>query len=138
MPRPKSEIDLDELEKLCAMQCTDQEIASILNVSTRTIERRRKVQSFREAMERGKAKGRVSVRRNLFRLATSGNLGANIFLAKNLLGYKDVVSNEHSGPEGGPIEMSLCRRAARAQESSDPRKPGSQASMKQAEVNDLV
>ena len=59
-------------------------------------------------MERGKAKGRVSVRRNLFRLATSGNLGANIFLAKNLLGYKDVVSNEHSGPEGGPIEMSLA------------------------------
>ena len=108
MPRPKSEIDLDELEKLCAMQCTDQEIASILGVSTRTIERRRKVQSFREAMERGKAKGRVSVRRNLFRLATNGNLGANIFLAKNLLGYKDVVSNEHSGPEGGPIEMSLA------------------------------
>ena len=108
MPRPKSEIDLDELEKLCAMQCTDQEIASILGVSTRTIERRRKVQHFREAMERGKAKGRVSVRRNLFRLATAGNLGANIFLAKNLLGYKDVVSNEHSGPEGGPIQMSLA------------------------------
>jgi hypothetical protein len=121
MPRPKSEIDLDELEKLCAMQCTDQEIASILDVSTRTIERRRKVQRFREAMERGKAKGRVSVRRNLFRLATSGNLGANIFLAKNLLGYKDVVSNEHSGPEGGPIEMSLAdvlreRKKAAAEE----------------------
>jgi hypothetical protein len=121
MPRPKSEIDLDELEKLCAMQCTDQEIASILDVSTRTIERRRKVQSFREAMERGKAKGRVSVRRNLFRLATSGNLGANIFLAKNLLGYKDVVSNEHSGPDGGPIEMSLAdvlreRKKAAAEE----------------------
>ena len=121
MPRPKSEIDLDELEKLCAMQCTDQEIASILGVSTRTIERRRKVQRFREAMERGKAKGRVSVRRNLFRLATSGNLGANIFLAKNLLGYKDVVSNEHSGPEGGPIEMSLAevlreRKKAAAEE----------------------
>jgi hypothetical protein len=121
MPRPKSEIDLDELEKLCAMQCTDQEIASILDVSTRTIERRRNVQSFREAMERGKAKGRVSVRRNLFRLATSGNLGANIFLAKNLLGYKDVVANEHSGPEGGPIEMSLAdvlreRKKAAAEE----------------------
>jgi len=120
MPRPKSEIDLDELEKLCAMQCTDQEIASILGVSTRTIERR-KVQSFREAMERGKAKGRVSVRRNLFRLATNGNLGANIFLAKNLLGYKDVVSNEHSGPEGGPIEISLAdvlreRKKAAAEE----------------------
>jgi hypothetical protein len=108
MPRPKSEIDLEELEKLCAMQCTDEEIAAFLGVSTRTIERRRKVPGFREVMERGKAKGRVSVRRNLFRLATNGNLGANIFLAKNLLGYKDVVSNEHTGPEGGPIEMSLA------------------------------
>jgi hypothetical protein len=108
MPRPEANIDLEELEKLCAMQCTDEEIAAFLRVSTRTIERRRKVQSFREAMERGKAKGRVSVRRNLFRLATNGNLGANIFLAKNLLGYKDVVSNEHSGPVGGPIQMSLA------------------------------
>jgi hypothetical protein len=108
MPRPEANIDLEELEKLCAMQCTDGEIAAFLGVSTRTIERRRKVHSFREAMERGKAKGRVSVRRNLFRLATNGNLGANIFLAKNLLGYKDVVSNEHTGPEGGPIQMSLA------------------------------
>ena len=104
--RPKS--ILQELERLCTIQCTDEEIAAFLRVSTRTIERRRKVQSFREAMERGKAKGRVSLRRNLFHLALNGNLGANIFLAKNLLGYKDVVSNEHSGPEGGPIEMSLA------------------------------
>lgn len=108
MPRPKSTIDLDELERLCAMQCTDEEIAAFLGVSTRTIERRRKMPSFREAMERGKAKGRLSVRRNLFRLATNGNLGANIFLAKNLLGYKDVVSNEHTGPERGPIQLSLA------------------------------
>jgi hypothetical protein len=49
------------------------------------------------------------VRRNLFRLATNGNLGANIFLAKNLLGYKDMVSNEHTGLDGGPIQMSLAQ-----------------------------
>lgn len=108
MPRPEANIDLAELEKLCAMQCTDEEIAAFLGVSTRTIERRRKVPSFRETMDRGKAKGRVSVRRNLFRLASAGNAVANIFLAKNLLGYKDVVSNEHTGPEGGPIQMSLA------------------------------
>jgi len=123
MPRPEANIDLEEVEKLCAMQCTDEEIAAFLRVSTRTIERRRKVQSFRETMERGKAKGRVSVRRNLFRLATNGNLGANIFLAKNLLGYKDVVSNEHSGPEGGPIPMSLAdvlRERKKAAEGKEP------------------
>jgi hypothetical protein len=105
MPRPKSEIDLAELEKLCTMQCTEEEIGAFLGVSARTIDRRKKNRSFRDAMERGKAKGRVSVRRNLFRLANNGNIAACIFLAKNLLGYRDVVNNEHSGPAGGPIEI---------------------------------
>ena len=108
MPRPESQIDLAELEKLYSLQCTDEEAAAFFGVSTRTIERRRKVQSFREAMERGKAKGRISVRRHLFRLAGGGSAAAAIFLAKNLLGFKDVVANEHSGPAGAPIQMSLA------------------------------
>ena len=103
--RPKSKIDLAELEKLCAMQCTDEEIAAFFCVSTRTIERRRKVQRFNDVMEQARSKGRVSVRRNLFRLAAGGNVAAAIFLAKNLLGYRDVVANEHSGPDGRPISI---------------------------------
>lgn len=105
MPRPEAKIDLDELEKLCGMQCTDEEIAAFFGVSTRTIERRRKTPKFNEIMERAKAKGRVSVRRSLFRLAAAGNVAASIFLSKNLLGYKDIVANEHSGPNGSPIEV---------------------------------
>jgi hypothetical protein len=103
MARPESKIDLVELEKLCGMQCTDEEIAAFFGVSTRTVERRRRVERFHEVMERARAKGRVSVRRNLFRLASNGNVAAAIFLAKNLLGYWDVVANEHSGPDGRPI-----------------------------------
>ena len=105
MARRKAKIDLVELEKLCGMQCTDEEIAAYFGVSTRTIERRRKVQRFREAMERGKAKGRMSLRRILFHLAGGGNVAAAIFLSKNLLGYKDIVENEHSSPEGGGITL---------------------------------
>jgi hypothetical protein len=108
MPRPESEINMEELEKLCAMQCTTEEIAAYFGVSVRTIERRRKVEGFGETMERGRAKGRVSVRRQLFKLANNGSLGATIFLAKNLLGYKSVVATEHSGPAGGPMEVSLA------------------------------
>src|SRR3974377_849581 len=103
MGRPETNIDLVELEKLCGMQCTDEEIAAFFGVSTRTIERRRKLQKFRDIMDHGKAKGRVSVRRHLFRLANGGNVAAAIFLAKNLLGYRDVVNNEHTGLAGGPI-----------------------------------
>ena len=105
MPRPKAKIDLAELEKLCGMQCTVEEIAAFFDVSTRTIERRGLNDRFREVMDRGRAKGRISVRRFLFGLAKAGNIAAAIFLAKNVLGYKDFVNNEHSGPDGGPIQI---------------------------------
>jgi len=45
----------------------------------------------------GHAKGRISVRWHLFRQAAGNNLAAAIFLAKNLLGYRDVVNTEHTG-----------------------------------------
>ena len=96
-------IDLEQVEKLAAIQCTEAEIASVIGVSERTIERRKQQPDFAEAMARGKARGRVSLRRSLWALAQKGNPAGNIFLAKNLLGYKDYISNEHSGPDGGPI-----------------------------------
>jgi len=105
MARPESKIDPVELEKLCGMQCTDEEIAAFFGVSPRTIVRRRLIPKYRDIMDHGRAKGRVSVRRNLFKQSNAGNIAATIFLAKNLLGYKDFVSNEHSGPGGAPIAV---------------------------------
>jgi len=107
MARPRVKIDLTELEKLYGMQCTDEEVAAFLGISPRTLTRRKQVKKTAEVIDRAKAKGRVSVRRALFRLAASGNVAAAIFLAKNLLGMRDVVSNEHSGPEGGPLQLSV-------------------------------
>ena len=105
MARPRVKIDIAELEKLYGMQCTDEEVAAFVGVSTRTLARRKEVSKFAEVIDRAKARGRVSVRRALFRLAAAGNIAAAIFLAKNLLGYKDIVSNEHSGPNGAPIQL---------------------------------
>jgi hypothetical protein len=105
VPRPRVKIDLAELEKLYGMQCTDEEVAAFFGVSTRTLSRRRQVKKFADVVDQAKAKGRVSVRRSLFRLAANGNIAAAIFLAKNLLGYKDVLSNEHSGPDGTAIRF---------------------------------
>jgi hypothetical protein len=106
MARPRKKIDLVELEKLYTMQCTDREVAAFLGISLSTLERRRKVKKFGDVMDQAKAKGKVSVRRSLFRLATAGNVAAAIFLAKNLLGYRDVVNTEHSGPDGSAIQIS--------------------------------
>ena len=41
----------------------------------------------------------------LFGQAAKGNVAAAIFLAKNVLGYRDIVANELSGPNGAPIEL---------------------------------
>lgn len=105
--RKAIKIDLALLEKLCTMHCTDVELAGIFEVNVRTIERHKKKPAFAATMERGRAKGRLSVRRSLFEQAAKGNSQSTIFLAKNLLGFKDYVSNEHSGPEGSPIPLSF-------------------------------
>jgi len=63
--RPKKEIDLKQLEALAGLQCTDEEIAAVLDVSVQTITRRKKVKtgSFVEAYKKGKEKGKTSLRR---------------------------------------------------------------------------
>jgi hypothetical protein len=52
-----ADIDLAELEKLAAMQATDEEVAAWFGVTTRTIERRRKDPAFAEVMDRGQGEG---------------------------------------------------------------------------------
>lgn len=98
-------IDLSELEKLCALHCTDEEIAHFFGVSTRTIENRRKQRAFDDVMKRGRAKGRISVRRSQMRLLEDGNSAMGIWLGKQLLGQREVITNELTGNGGGPIAI---------------------------------
>ena len=100
-------IDLVELEKLCAFQCTDEELAAWFGVSARTIESRRKQPRFAAVMNRGRAKGRISVRRAQMKLLESGNGTMGVWLGKQLLGQRDVTPIELSGPNGEPVQVSL-------------------------------
>lgn len=84
-------INLAELEKLAAMQCTDEEIAAWFNVSTRTIERRRKSPVFAETICRGKARGRISLRRAQLKILEQGNATMGIWLGKQYLGQADQI-----------------------------------------------
>ena len=43
-------IDLEQVEKLCGLQCTDDELASFFGVNPRTIERRKNQPAFAEAL----------------------------------------------------------------------------------------
>jgi hypothetical protein len=95
-------IDLKELEKLCVLQCSDEEIAAWLGVSLRTIQNRRKQPAFAEAIQRGKAKGRILVRRAQLRLLEASNATMAIWLGKNMLGQSD--SMQITGAHGGPVQ----------------------------------
>lgn len=100
-------IDLVELEKLCSLQCTDEEIGAFFGVTTRTIELRRKQPKFAEVMARGHAKGRISIRRAQTKLLEAGNAALCIWLGKALLGQREVTPVELSGPNGNPLRISL-------------------------------
>ena len=98
-------IDLLELEKLSSLMCTDEEVAAFFGVSVRTIENRRKQPKFAQAMGRGKAKGRISLRRLQMRIAEGGSPLMSIWLGKQCLGQTDVVTNEHTGKDGSPVQI---------------------------------
>ena len=108
-----AEIDLAELERLSAMQCTDEEIAAWFKVTPRTIERRRKNRAFAEVMDRGRAKGRISVRRQQMKLLDQGNATMGVWLGKNILGQTDEIRHEING--GQPFILVLTAHPASAE-----------------------
>ena len=85
MARPKIEIDEELVQKLAAIHCTMEEIASVCNCSVDTLERR-----FADIIKIAKDKGRSSLRRYQWEGAQKGNPAMLIWLGKQLLGQKDV------------------------------------------------
>jgi hypothetical protein len=74
------------------MQCTDEEIAAWFGVSTRTVERRRKSRVFADTIERGKAKGRISLRRAQLKMLEHGSATMGVWLGKQYLGQTDEMN----------------------------------------------
>ena len=105
--RPKINIDWNQVEKLCALQCTEQEIADWFHIATYTLDRRLrsdKGMTFVEFFAKHRTSGKIALRRNLFQLSSKQGHVA-IFLAKNWLGMKEGL--EGLGEEGKPIQINL-------------------------------
>jgi len=99
MGRPRKEIDKDQFEKLCYLQCTLVEIASFFSCSEDTIEnwcKRTYVDengnpmTFSEVYKIHSAGGKISIRRWQFKMAEH-NPGMAMFLGKVLLGQRETV-----------------------------------------------
>lgn len=90
--RPKTKIDKDMFEKLCAMHCTLVEVAEFFDCSEDTIERWCKEkygEDFADILKKKSAKGNISLRRSQFQSAESGNVTMQIWLGKQWLGQTD-------------------------------------------------
>lgn len=91
MARPRIEIDYEQFKGLCAIMCTEEEIASWFKCSVDTIERwckRELKMSFAEAYKKHSAGGKISLRRYQMKMAEH-NATMAIWLGKQYLGQTD-------------------------------------------------
>lgn len=90
-------VKTSEIEKLGRLQCTYREAAAFLDLRVHQF---RKLiatdKDARDAWEKGLSLGRISIRRKQMRLGGS-NANMAIFLGKQYLGQRDVVTNELTG-----------------------------------------
>lgn len=96
MARPRKEIDQEQFEKLCGIQCTKEEIADWFDCSEDTIERFCKEtygESFTVVFQKKRRVGKISLRRSQWQLAKKSAAMA-IFLGKNYLGQSDEGSKD--------------------------------------------
>jgi len=91
--RPKADIDLTLIEELAAIGSTLEEMSAVLRVGKSTIKDRAAAEpEIGEAIERGRARGRTTLRRHQWQQAEAGNPTMLVWLGKQLLGQRDVTS----------------------------------------------
>jgi len=104
MARPRKEVDYSTLDNLCAMQCTGEECASFLNMDYETLNRILKRDGkggFKEYFALKGGKGKISLRRAQFQLATEDrNPTMLIWLGKQHLAQKDKQDLNHTSEDG--------------------------------------
>lgn len=116
MARPRKEIDRDEFEKLCALQCTKAEVAGFFNVSEDTIGRwckRTYKESFAVVFANKRSGGKISLRRSQFRLAEKDSRMA-IWLGKQYLEQCEPIEVKRLELELQKLESKLSEHESEA------------------------
>ena len=91
MAQKRMQIDTKKVRDLASLYCEPEEAAATLGLSCDVFQTSLKADLVvREAWEEGRALARVRLRRTLFKLSET-NASVAIFLAKNILGYRDYT-----------------------------------------------
>ena len=94
-------IEWEKVDRLCRMQCTGEEIASLFNIDYDTLDKYCKKEYKKGFGEYRKFKaegGKASLRRRQWLTAEGGNAVMQIWLGKQYLGQKD--KNDFSSDDG--------------------------------------
>ena len=91
MARPRKEIDKKDFEKLCGLQCTQEEICGFFDVTDKTLSgwcRRTYGKNFSEIYRQKRGTGKIALRRHQFNLAKK-NANMAIWLGKQYLDQRE-------------------------------------------------
>ena len=95
----------DMMIDMASVACTTADIATVLEISADTIERR-----YMDVLEKGRAAMRSSLRSRQYRLAMDGNPTMLIWLGKQELNQRDIVETKgdlvHHFVSGVPQDLS--------------------------------
>lgn len=104
--RPRAEIDPKQFEKLCALQCTHEEICSWFDISPKTLEafcKRTYGTTFSKVFAQKRGIGKISLRRAQFKLAEN-NANMAIWLGKQYLDQSDKPKESTGSEESTPVD----------------------------------
>ena len=87
--RPRIVVDIEILKNLASIGCPDYEIASVLNISAKTLKR-----NYADIIEQFKEKGKASLRKKMWDKALKGNDKLLIWLSKNELNMRDKIETQ--------------------------------------------
>lgn len=110
--RPEHEVTHErrEIVKLHAMIGTQQEvIADILGIDAKTLRKH-----YREELDLSLAKANAVIGGSLFNKAKAGDITAQIFWLKTRARWRETNVVEHTGPEGGPVQIDASKLSAEA------------------------
>ena len=97
--KPLYQADWQQIDKMCAISCTGEEMASVLGVDYDTLVaacKRDHKSRFSEYIKQKSLGGKMSLRRKQYTTAMEGNVTMLIWLGKNLLGQVDKQELELS------------------------------------------
>lgn len=89
-----------EVEAYAVVGVPHHEISKLIGIDTKTL-----LKHYQHQLDTGKAKANAQVAKTLFKQAISGNTAAAIFWMKAQAGWRERHHLEHTGLDGGPLQV---------------------------------